>query len=510
MAGLEVLLLQSLPLGFRFRPTDQELVNHYLKRKINGRIKSDVSVIPEIDVCKWEPWDLPDKSLIRSEDPEWFFFAPRDRKYQNGRRSNRATEAGYWKATGKDRTIKSRPPSPAIIGMKKTLVFYRGRAPKGERTNWIMHEYRTTEPEFESSDQGGYVLCRLFKKPEEKTLNSNAEEAEAMESSGFSPSKSSLDDSVHGEEALPGKAYKTIAKLDSPSNSNITSDIGFQKADSKFDNSHTLMDSHMPCPSFDDSSVGVISKDEDADRDSISDFLDAILSNPEDETIPETSQALARPAEVLPKVRSIRREHPLDTFSAIDREDQNLESGDYLDNLLSNFSYSDDFGAQEFLPMDFCHDNDNCESIQELMSQLGASSGLDVSQDTCETILDPAREEDNGGIGIKIRDRRLQDFYVGQQGITDQGHAYRRMRLQKSLHTVSLASGHNESAKISSKRDSNADIPEVGCSFHSSQELLRIFISECHGCLNSIFRLEKTPSLSPTQRLETANSQLHC
>ncbi|KAJ8501377.1 hypothetical protein OPV22_011929 [Ensete ventricosum] len=178
--------LASLPLGFRFHPTDEELVNHYLKRKITGRIKSEVQVIPEIDVCKCEPWDLPEKSLIRSNDPEWFFFAPKDRKYPNGHRSNRATEAGYWKATGKDRVIRSKSSAAksTIIGMKKTLVFHRGRAPKGVRTNWIMHEYRTTELEFESGDQGGYVLYRLFKKPEERSSSTNAEE---MEVNGFSP-----------------------------------------------------------------------------------------------------------------------------------------------------------------------------------------------------------------------------------------------------------------------------------------------------------------------------------
>lgn len=53
-----MLTMGTLPLGFRFRPTDEELINHYLRLKINGR-HSEIEVIPEIDVCKWEPWDMP-------------------------------------------------------------------------------------------------------------------------------------------------------------------------------------------------------------------------------------------------------------------------------------------------------------------------------------------------------------------------------------------------------------------------------------------------------------------
>ncbi|KAJ6411150.1 hypothetical protein OIU84_007832 [Salix udensis] len=122
-------------------------------------VEIELDIIPEVDLYKCEPWELAEKSFLPSRDPEWYFFGPRDRKYPNGFRTNRATKAGYWKSTGKDRKVNCQN---RAIGMKKTLVYYRGRAPQGIRTDWVMHEYRLVDDKECEDTSGIQVVRELF------------------------------------------------------------------------------------------------------------------------------------------------------------------------------------------------------------------------------------------------------------------------------------------------------------------------------------------------------------
>ncbi|KAF5800926.1 putative transcription factor NAM family [Helianthus annuus] len=164
----------KVPPGFRFHPTEEELLHYYLRKKVACET-IDLDVIREVDLNKLEPWDIQDKCNIGSTPQnDWYFFSHKDKKYPTGTRTNRATAAGFWKATGRDKVIHS---SLHRIGMRKTLVFYKGRAPHGQKSDWIMHEYRLDDNIIPTQDstahsslcdscahEEGWVVCRVFKK----------------------------------------------------------------------------------------------------------------------------------------------------------------------------------------------------------------------------------------------------------------------------------------------------------------------------------------------------------
>ncbi|KAI0501798.1 hypothetical protein KFK09_016743 [Dendrobium nobile] len=212
----------NLPPGFRFHPTDEELVVHYLCRKAAYQ-RLPVPIIAEVDLYKFDPWELPEKALFGQK--EWYFFTPRDRKYPNGSRPNRAAGQGYWKATGADKPVLPKGVSRPL-GIKKALVFYSGKAPRGAKTDWIMHEYRLAETNRSANKKGSlrlddWVLCRLYNKKNawEKKMQQNIKESpsfeetmdsmEAVEDTGsesFRTPESDVDDSLpeFNDLGMPG------------------------------------------------------------------------------------------------------------------------------------------------------------------------------------------------------------------------------------------------------------------------------------------------------------------
>ncbi|CAA0820848.1 NAC domain-containing protein 100 [Striga hermonthica] len=154
-------LIELLP-GFRFHPTDEELITHYLSKKFSDPDFAPIA-IGDVDMNKVEPWELPWRAKLGEK--EWYFFCVRDKKYPTGLRTNRATASGYWKATGKDKEIFR---GKKLVGMKKTLVFYMGRAPKGEKSNWVCHEYRLegnlSLENLPRSTKNDWVISRVFQK----------------------------------------------------------------------------------------------------------------------------------------------------------------------------------------------------------------------------------------------------------------------------------------------------------------------------------------------------------
>ncbi|KAK7368407.1 hypothetical protein VNO80_10432 [Phaseolus coccineus] len=230
--------------GFRFHPTDEELVGFYLKRKIQQSPLS-IELIKQLDIYKYDPWDLP--KLATTGEKEWYFYCPRDRKYRNSARPNRVTGAGFWKATGTDRPIYSSEGSKCI-GLKKSLVFYKGRAAKGIKTDWMMHEFRLPSLTNPSSSpkklmdktipaNESWAICRIFKK-------TNATAQRALSHSWVSPlPETTTSDHTLGTDRY-GNQFSTVNMLFPKKTSLASQFCTFNHNDTQ----HSTTTSSTPCP----------------------------------------------------------------------------------------------------------------------------------------------------------------------------------------------------------------------------------------------------------------------
>ncbi|KAL6598441.1 hypothetical protein ACP70R_046140 [Stipagrostis hirtigluma subsp. patula] len=177
--------MEHLPPGFRFFPTDEELITHYLARKAMDA-SFTTPAIRDVDLYKSEPWDLPSQQAAAGGErdlPEHcYFFCRRGSRCPSGVRARRATRLGYWKSTGKDKAVHSRAIGH-LVGTKKTLVFYGGRAPRGQKTGWVMHEYKLGDRSSSAllgEAQSEWVICRVFMKHHHMSERNKLEMEEAV------------------------------------------------------------------------------------------------------------------------------------------------------------------------------------------------------------------------------------------------------------------------------------------------------------------------------------------
>ncbi|CAK9316041.1 unnamed protein product [Citrullus colocynthis] len=180
--------------GFRFHPTEEELLNFYLKHVVAGK-RLQFDPIGILNLYQHDPWELP--GLARIGEREWYFFVPRDKKLGGLGRPNRTTKNGYWKATGSDRKIVSLSDPKRLIGLRKTLVFYLGRATRGRKTDWIMNEYRFPDNSPLPKDM---VLCKIYRKA---TSLKVLEQRAAMEEEDAKPFQASY--------SSPASPFETIS-----------------------------------------------------------------------------------------------------------------------------------------------------------------------------------------------------------------------------------------------------------------------------------------------------------
>lgn len=182
-----------MPPGYRFYPTEEELISFYLHNKLEGEREDMNRVIPVVDIYDYNPSQLPRNKLLiflffsffhqdstieegashvflgflyrvkhvyvnifygfaeisgeasLRDTEQWFFFIPRQESEARGGRPKRLTTTGYWKATGSPNHVYSS--DNRIIGIKRTMVFYSGRAPNGAKTDWKMNEYTAIKGE---------------------------------------------------------------------------------------------------------------------------------------------------------------------------------------------------------------------------------------------------------------------------------------------------------------------------------------------------------------------------
>ncbi|KAL6500393.1 hypothetical protein OROHE_025761 [Orobanche hederae] len=200
------------PPGYYFLPTGVELIRDYLLKKINNQ-PIPISEISSVDIYEYSPQTLAE-TYPQLGPNSWYFFTPTSRKYRNGKRPNRTTRGGNWKATGIDTKIRFQS---QVIGSKRALVYYE----QGKKTDWKMHEYKVDKPPRTKTDPtdmrlDDWVLCRIYKKAYKSHENEDQDNVD-------NESLLSVHDNIRVQDYEPTVGYNQVSFPLATSTNNIDS-----------------------------------------------------------------------------------------------------------------------------------------------------------------------------------------------------------------------------------------------------------------------------------------------
>ncbi|GLT72458.1 hypothetical protein SLA2020_443920 [Shorea laevis] len=109
MEAKDDIVVGGLPPGYRFKPTDEELIDHYLMNKASCRAFQG-QAFQDIDAS--ELYSKPPKSLVTfpNGEREWYFFIREDENFP--------------------------------FATKRYLTYFSGSLSEAKKTHWTMEEYR--------------------------------------------------------------------------------------------------------------------------------------------------------------------------------------------------------------------------------------------------------------------------------------------------------------------------------------------------------------------------------
>ncbi|KAI3768824.1 hypothetical protein L2E82_19659 [Cichorium intybus] len=125
----------QMPIGYRFRPTDEEIIIHYLRPKVFSLPLPAPAILHAHHLFLHHPSRLPGD---HKEKRYFFCKTSSHRPFSN--------PAGYWKPVINSEKFILAPGCNHPIGFKKRFVFYQVSDHRRSRTPWILHQFRLLYP----------------------------------------------------------------------------------------------------------------------------------------------------------------------------------------------------------------------------------------------------------------------------------------------------------------------------------------------------------------------------